>query len=150
MTWAISWGRCSLIGLLVVVCVVVVLVLLLISFPEEEMERGCVPVHLFFVVFVLCIIAPSDHRFPLPMKWNWLEDVNASGGNIFNFTPPSVFIIWKDHFSAQAQGMGRPCWRERCAHVPYWGAPQCRNSRHARHSDFAHERRCPNSAFRLD
>ena len=33
MTCAISWGRCSLIGLLVVMSVVVVLVLLLISFP---------------------------------------------------------------------------------------------------------------------
>ena len=31
MTCAISWGRCSLIGLLVVMSVVVVLVLLLIS-----------------------------------------------------------------------------------------------------------------------
>ena len=33
MTRAISWDRCSLIGLLVVVSVVVVLVLLLFSFP---------------------------------------------------------------------------------------------------------------------
>ena len=33
MTCAISWGRCSLIGLLAVMSVVVVLVLLLISFP---------------------------------------------------------------------------------------------------------------------
>ena len=33
MTCAISWGRCSLIGLLVVISVVVVLVLLLFSFP---------------------------------------------------------------------------------------------------------------------
>jgi len=36
MTCAISWGRCSLIGLLVVMSVVVVLVLLLIGFPEDD------------------------------------------------------------------------------------------------------------------
>ena len=35
MTCAISWGRCSLIRLLVVVSVVVVLVLLFISFPMD-------------------------------------------------------------------------------------------------------------------
>ena len=35
MTCAISWGRCSLIGLLVVMSVVVVLVLLLFSFPVD-------------------------------------------------------------------------------------------------------------------
>ena len=35
MTCVISWGRCSLIGLLVVLSVVVVLVLLLISFPVD-------------------------------------------------------------------------------------------------------------------
>ena len=35
MTCAISWGRCSLIGLLVVMFVVVVLVLLFISFPLD-------------------------------------------------------------------------------------------------------------------
>ena len=35
MACAISWGRCSLIGLLVVMSVVVVLVLLLISFPVD-------------------------------------------------------------------------------------------------------------------
>ena len=33
MTCAISWDRCSLIGLLVVMSVVAVLVLMLISFP---------------------------------------------------------------------------------------------------------------------
>jgi len=35
VTCDISWGRCSLIGLLVVMSVVVVLVLLLISFPVD-------------------------------------------------------------------------------------------------------------------
>jgi len=35
VTCAISWGRCSLIGLLVVMSVVVVLVLLFISFPVD-------------------------------------------------------------------------------------------------------------------
>ena len=35
MTCAICWGRCSLIGLLVVMSVVVVLVLLLISFTAH-------------------------------------------------------------------------------------------------------------------
>jgi len=35
VTCAISWGRCSLIGLLVVMSVVVVLVLLLFSFPVD-------------------------------------------------------------------------------------------------------------------
>ena len=39
MTCAISWGRCSLIGLLVVVCVVVVLVLLFISFPLDGVDE---------------------------------------------------------------------------------------------------------------
>jgi len=47
VTCAISWGRCSLIGLLVVMSVVVVLVLLFISFPVDWVG---VPVHLFFVV----------------------------------------------------------------------------------------------------
>jgi len=36
VTCAISWGRCSLIRLLVVMSVVVVLVLLSISFPVED------------------------------------------------------------------------------------------------------------------
>ena len=35
VTCAISWGRCSLIGLLVVMSVVVVLVRLLFSFPVD-------------------------------------------------------------------------------------------------------------------
>jgi len=48
----------------------------------------------------------SDYRVSLPTKWNWQEDVKHSGGDIFTFTPPYVLIIWKDHFSAQAQGMG--------------------------------------------
>jgi len=47
VTCAISWGHCSLIGLLVVMSVVVVLVLLF-SFPVDGV--GGVPVHLFFVV----------------------------------------------------------------------------------------------------
>ena len=40
MTFAISWGRCSLIGLLVVMSVVVVLVLLLFSFPVDGVGVG--------------------------------------------------------------------------------------------------------------
>ena len=51
MTWAISWGRCSPIGLLVVMSVVVVLVLWLFSFPMDGVGvGGGAPVHLFFVV----------------------------------------------------------------------------------------------------
>jgi len=45
----ISWGRSSLIGLLVFMSVVVVLVLLLYSFTVDGGSGG-VPVHLFFVV----------------------------------------------------------------------------------------------------
>ena len=41
MTCAISRGRCSLIGLLVVMSVVVVLVLLLFSFPVVGVGGGC-------------------------------------------------------------------------------------------------------------
>ena len=40
MACAVSWGRCSLIGLLVVMSVVVVLVLLLISFPVDGVGLG--------------------------------------------------------------------------------------------------------------
>jgi len=40
VTCAISWGRCSLIGLLVVMSVVVVLVLLLFSFPVDGVVGG--------------------------------------------------------------------------------------------------------------
>ena len=40
MTCAISWGRCSLIGLLVVMSVVVVLVLMFISFPVDGVGLG--------------------------------------------------------------------------------------------------------------
>ena len=40
MTYAISWGRCSLIGLLVVMSVVVVLVLLFISFLVDGVGVG--------------------------------------------------------------------------------------------------------------
>ena len=40
MTRAISWGRCSLIGLLVVMSVVVVLVLLFFSFPVDVVGWG--------------------------------------------------------------------------------------------------------------
>ena len=53
----ISWGRCSMIGLIVVMSVVVVLVLPLFSFPVDGLRWGWgwgwgwgVPVHLFFVV----------------------------------------------------------------------------------------------------
>jgi len=52
---AISWGRCSLIGLLVVMSVVVVLVLLLYSFPVDGLEgggRGCA------CLLVLCSLLP--------------------------------------------------------------------------------------------
>ena len=50
MICAISWGRCSLIGLLVVMSVVVVLVLLHFSFLVDGVGVGGMPVHLFFVV----------------------------------------------------------------------------------------------------
>jgi len=40
VTCAISWGRCSLIGLLVVMSIVVVLVLLLFSFPVDGVGVG--------------------------------------------------------------------------------------------------------------
>jgi len=40
---AISWGCCSLIGLLVVMSVVVVLVLLFISFPVDGVGRCACP-----------------------------------------------------------------------------------------------------------
>ena len=40
MTCVISWGRCSLIGRLVVMSVVVVLVLLFISFLVDEVGMG--------------------------------------------------------------------------------------------------------------
>ena len=49
VTCAISWGHCSLIGLLVVMSVVVVLVLLLFSFPVDGVGVE-VSVHMFFVV----------------------------------------------------------------------------------------------------
>jgi len=61
----ISRGRCSLIGLLVVMSVVVVLVLLLFSFPVDGMGVGSVPVHLFFVVsycflfWIGCVLSNS-------------------------------------------------------------------------------------------
>jgi len=61
----ISRGRCSLIGLLVVMSVVVVLVLLLFSFPVDGMGVGSVPVHLFFVVsycflfWIGCVLSKS-------------------------------------------------------------------------------------------
>ena len=67
MTCAISWGRCSLVRLLVVMSVVVVLVLLLFSFPADEVGVGVggVPVHLFFVVcycflfWIGCVLSNS-------------------------------------------------------------------------------------------
>jgi len=65
VTCAIDWGRCSLIGLLVVMSVVVVLVLLLFSFPVDRMGVEGVPVHLFFVVsycflfWIGCILSNS-------------------------------------------------------------------------------------------
>ena len=40
MTCAVSWGRCSLIGFLVVMSFVVVLVLLFISFSVDRMGLG--------------------------------------------------------------------------------------------------------------
>jgi len=40
VTCAISWGRCSLIGLLVVMSIVVVLVLLLFSFLVDGLGVG--------------------------------------------------------------------------------------------------------------
>jgi len=65
VTCAISWGRCSLIGLLVVMSVVVVLVLLLFSFPVDGMGVGGMFVHLFFVVsycvlfWIGCVLSNS-------------------------------------------------------------------------------------------
>jgi len=66
VTCAISWGRCSLIGLLVVMSVVAVLVLLLFSFPVDgEGVGGGVPVRLFFVVcycflfWIGCVLSNS-------------------------------------------------------------------------------------------
>jgi len=63
---AISWGRCSLIGLMVVMSVVVVLVLLLISFPVDGVGVvSGVPVHMFFVVcycflfWIGCVLSNS-------------------------------------------------------------------------------------------
>ena len=50
MTCVMSWGRCSLIGLLVVMSVVFVLVLLLFGFPADGVGVWGVPVHLFFLV----------------------------------------------------------------------------------------------------
>ena len=50
VTCAVSWDRCSLIGLLLVMSVVVVSVLLLFSFPVDGVGVGGVPVHLFFLV----------------------------------------------------------------------------------------------------
>ena len=65
MTCPISWGRCSLIGLLVM-SVVVVLVILLFSFPVDGVGGGGgVPVHLFFVVcycflfWIGCVLSNS-------------------------------------------------------------------------------------------
>ena len=64
MTCDISWGRCSLIGLLVVMSVVVVLVLLLFWF-SGGVGGGGVPVHLFFVVcycflfWIGCVLSVS-------------------------------------------------------------------------------------------
>ena len=51
MTCAITWGRCSLIGLLVVMSIVVVLVLLLFIFLVDGVDVGGVPVHLFLFLF---------------------------------------------------------------------------------------------------
>jgi len=65
MTCAISWGHCSLIGLLVVMSVVVVLALLLFSFPVDGVGMRDVPVRLFFVVcycflfWIGCIVSNS-------------------------------------------------------------------------------------------
>jgi len=67
VTCAISWARCSLIGLLVVMSVVVVLVLLLFSFPVDGVGVGVggVPIHLFFVVcycflyWIGCVLSTS-------------------------------------------------------------------------------------------
>jgi len=63
VTCAISWGRCSLIGLLVVMSVVVLLVLLLISFPVDGAGGEVFLVHLFFVVcycflfWITCVLS---------------------------------------------------------------------------------------------
>ena len=59
VTCAISWGRCSLIGLLVVMSVVVLLVLLLISFPVDGAGGGGVPCPL--VLCSLLLLSVLDH-----------------------------------------------------------------------------------------
>ena len=70
MCWrSISWDRCSLIGLLVVMSVVVVLVLLLFRFLVDGREGG-VSVHLFFVVcycflfWIGCVLFSSAGSIP--------------------------------------------------------------------------------------
>jgi len=59
VTCATSWGRCSLIGLLVIISVVVVLVFLFISFLVDGVGWGGVgwgggPVHYLFFVICYC------------------------------------------------------------------------------------------------
>jgi len=63
VTCAISWGRCSLIGLLVVMSVVVVLVLLLFRFPVVGQGGGACPlvfvVCYYFLFWIGCVLSSS-------------------------------------------------------------------------------------------
>jgi len=57
VTCAISWGRCSLIGLLVVMSVVVVLVLLFISLPVDGVGVGrCSCQHVLCSLLLLSVL----------------------------------------------------------------------------------------------
>jgi len=73
VTRAISWGRCSLIGLLVVMSLVAVLVLLLFSFPMDVvgLGGGCLSTcSLWYVTAICfgsvasCLVSFSMRRLP--------------------------------------------------------------------------------------
>jgi hypothetical protein len=67
----------------------------------------------------LPIIPHSDHRVLYPRSETYYKTSNP----VEAISLPSRL---QDDFSVQAQCLG-PCWRERCAYVVCWGAPQCRN-----------------------
>ena len=56
MTCDIYWGRCSMIGLLVVMSVVVVLVLLLFSFPVDGIGGGGACPHVLCSLLLLSVL----------------------------------------------------------------------------------------------
>jgi len=87
-------GRCSLIGLLVVMSVVVVLVLLLISFPVDGVGLGGVPVHLFFVV-CYCFLQDAAERTPLFKK-----QINSKPKKIWQ-----KFFIYGKHIECRFRSM---------------------------------------------